>query len=234
MRSFRAVLSALALVPLLGGCAADLTQQDYRLAHPVAVEEKAAVALFARPAEGAALSPADRDRLGRLAEESLRRGAGTIEITAGARPGEEAAALAFAQTLADTLRAWGTGAVNVAVTGGADAAPPPGLAQVRVPVWEARVPECGKFERGLNPDYANAPHSNWGCSIQRNRALMVQNPADLVRARETSGRDGVRASTVLEKYGKGEATGAAKESISAGSASDVGASAGAKSAGGSK
>jgi pilus assembly protein CpaD len=228
MIPFRAVLSSLALVPLLGGCAADLVEHDYRLAHPIAVEEKAAVALFARPAEGAPLSPADRDRLGRLAEESLRRGAGAVEITVGAKPGEEAAAQAFAQTLADTLRAWGIGAVNVTVAAGADAVPRPGLAQVRVPVWEARAPECGKFDRGLNPDYANAPNSNWGCSIQRNKALMVQNPADLVRARETSGRDGGRATTVLEKYGKGEATGAARENASAGSTSSVGSSSGGK------
>lgn len=228
MISVRAVLSAVVLAPLLAGCAADLVDHDYRLAHPIAVEEKAAVALFARPAEGAPLSSADRDRLGRLAEESLRRGAGAVEITVGARPGEEAGAQAFAQTLADTLRAWGIGAVTVAVAGGADGVPQPGLAQVRVPVWEARAPECGTFERGLNPDYANAPNSNWGCSIQRNKALMVQNPADLVRARETTGRDGGRASTVLEKYGKGEATGAARENTSAGSTSSVGSSSGAK------
>ncbi|WP_235062966.1 CpaD family pilus assembly protein [Paramagnetospirillum caucaseum] len=228
MNPFRAVLSVLALSPLLGACAADLAEHDYRLSHPIAVEEKAAVALFARPAEGAALSAADRDRLGRLAEESLRRGAGPIQVSAGARPGEEDAALAFARTLADTLHAWGVGPVSVAVVGGADAVPQPGIAQVRVPVWEAKAPECGNFDRSLNPDYFNAPHSNWGCSIQRNKALMVQNPADLVRARETSGRDGGRAATVLDKYGKGEATGAARENTSAGSASSVGSSSGAK------
>ncbi len=222
MKTFRTILPVLFLVPLLAGCAADLAEHDYRLNHPIAVEEKAAVALFARPAGGASLSDADRDRLGRLAEESLRRGAGPVQVTAGARPGEEDAALAFAQTLADTLRAWGVGGVSVAVVGGADAVPQPGIAQVRVPVWEAKAPECGTFERGLNPDYGNAPHSNWGCSIQRNKALMVQNPADLVRARESSGRDGGRAGTVLDKYGKGEATGAAKEQSTGGSTSSVG------------
>lgn len=225
----------LALSPLLlGACAADLTEHDYRLAHPIAVEEKAAVALFVRPPQGAALSDADRDRLGRLAEESLRRGAGPVEVAAGARPGDEAGAGAFAQTLADTLRAWGVAQVNVSVAVGPDAVPPPGTAQVRVPVWQARAPECGTFERGLNPDHSNAPHSNWGCSIQRNKALMVQNPADLVRARESSGRDGFRAATVLEKYGKGEATGAAREVINAGSTSDVGASKGTKSSEGGR
>lgn len=232
MSPFRAIL---ALSPLLlGACAADLAEHDYRLAHPVTVEEKAAVALFTRPAKGATLPDADRDRLGRLAEESLRRGAGPVQVTAGARPGDEAAAQAFALTLADTLRAWGITQVETAIAVGPDAVPAPDTAQVRVPVWQARAPECGTFERGLNPDHSNAPHSNWGCSIQRNRALMVQNPADLVRARETSGRDGIRATTVLEKYGKGEATGAVRESINAGSTSDVGASKGTKSSEGGR
>ncbi|KIL99707.1 Flp pilus assembly protein CpaD [Paramagnetospirillum magnetotacticum MS-1] len=224
MTPFRAILATLVLMPVLAGCEADLAEHDYRLSHPIAVEEKAAVALFARPAPGAPLSDIDRDRLGRLAEESLRRGAGPIQITVGARTGEEADAQAFAQTLSDTMRAWGVGPVVVAVAGGADAVPQPGLAQVRVPVWEAKAPECGTFDRGLNPDYANAPHSNWGCSIQRNKALMVQNPADLVRARDTSGRDANRANDVLEKYGKGEATSSAREPITAGSTSAVGSS----------
>lgn len=222
---------ACALLPLLllAACGpADLAEQDYRLSHPIVVEEKAAVALFNRPAPGRPLSEIDRNRLGRLAEEGLRRGAGPVDITVGALPGDEVAAKGFGDTLADVLRDWGVGAVSVKVLAGPDSVPPPGTAQVRVPVWEARAPECGTFERGLNPDYSNAPHSNWGCSIQRNKALMVQNPADLVRARDSSGRDGWRADTVLEKYSRGEATGAAKEAASAGSTSNVGSSTGGK------
>ena len=87
MNPLRVLLPVLILAPLLGGCAADLAEHDYRLNHPIIVEEKAAVALFTRPADGRTLSAADRYRLGRLAEESLRRGAGPIEITVGAKPG---------------------------------------------------------------------------------------------------------------------------------------------------
>ena len=222
MRRAIAPVLILLLAPLLAACPADLSEHDYRLSHPIAVEEKAAVALFTRPADGQTLPAADRDRLGRLAEESLRRGAGPIQITVGARPGDEEAAQAFGQSLADTLRAWGAGGVTVAVATGAEPVPPAGIAQVRAPIWVAEAPECGTFERGLNPNQTNAPHSNWGCSIQRNKALMMQNPADLVRARDSSGRDANRATTVLDKYGKGDATGSTKEAISAGSTSSVG------------
>lgn len=46
-------------------------------------------------------------------------------------------------------------------------------------------------------------------AIERNRAMMMQNPNDLVQAREASGRSGARAADVQSKYGRGEATSAA-------------------------
>ncbi len=195
---------------LLAGCAeADLSEHDWRIAHPVAVERHAAVAVFDRPAEGAALSAFDRDRLGRLAAEHRRRGAGPVELVAGAN------AKAFAEQLAAEL----DGIEAKVVDGGAS----PDAVTLRVPIWTARVPECGTFERGINPDPHNAPNSNFGCSLARNRALMLQNPADLVRAREPTGRDGNRAADVLEKYGKGQATASQAESGGSTTVSTVGA-----------
>lgn len=65
-------------------------------------------------------------------------------------------------------------------------------------------------------------------AVERNRALMMQNPADLYRAREATGRDGNRSVDVLGKYGRGEATSSATESLSGGSVSSVGQSGGKK------
>jgi pilus assembly protein CpaD len=198
----RIVLAAV----LLTGCAgADLSEHDWRIAHPVAVERHAAVAVF----DGPTLSAFDRDRLGRLAAEHRRRGAGPVELVAGAN------AKGFAQLLAAEL----DGVEAMIVEGG----PSPDAVTLRVPIWTARVPDCGTFERGLNPDPHNAPNSNFGCSLVRNRALMLQNPADLVRAREPTGRDGNRAADVLEKYGKGQATASQAEAGGSATVSTVGA-----------
>lgn len=210
---------ALVLPLLLAGCPADMAEHDQRISHPLTAEQKAAVALFDRT-DGHGLSAFDRERLGRLAAESLKRGAGPIQITVGAKPGEETVERDFAQSLASALKDGGAAEIQVKVVTGAGQEP--GIAEVRVPVWVAVVPECGSFERGITPDYTNAPNSNWGCAIQRNMGLMVQNPADLIRAREASGRDANRASDVLGKYGKGEATGSATEAKSSGSTSSVG------------
>ena len=197
-----------------------LSQQDGHIAHPITAETRNALAVF----DGPDLSEFDRDRLKRLAAQSLRRGAGAVDIVVESKASGEDVAKNLAAQMVAVLKREGVRTVksSVVITESGD-----GSATVKVPVWEAVAPECGAFERGLNPDHDNAPHSNWGCSIQRNTALMVQNPADLVRARESSGRDANRAADVLAKYGRGEATSSALESKTAGSTSDVGSSSGA-------
>lgn len=220
--------SAALITLLLTACAADMSEHDQRISHPVTAEQRAAVALFDRPGAGGALTNFDRDRLVRLAGESLKRGAGPVQITAGAKLGEEQVEQDFAQTLAGILKTGGAADVLVKVVAGGDSGPGAGVAEVRVPVWVAVVPDCGTFDRGITPDPTNAPNSNWGCSVQRNRGLMVQNPADLIRAREASGRDANRSGDVLGKYGRGEATSSAIEPTKAGTTSSVGSAGGGK------
>ena len=214
------IASLSVMVLVLAGCAAEMVEHDPRISQPLTAEQKSAVAVFDRPTDGAGLSVFDRERLTRLAAESLRRGAGPVVITTGAKPGQEAVEQDFAQGLANYLKSDGVAEVQVKLVTGAEVTA--GAAEVRVPIWVAVLPECGTFDRGITPDHSNAPNSNWGCSVQRNRGLMVQNPADLIRAREASGRDANRSGDVLGKYGRGEATGSAAEAINQGSTSSVG------------
>jgi len=50
----------------------------------------------------------------------------------------------------------------------------------------------------------NLPYWNLGCSMQRNLAAMVEEPADLVQPRGESPAYTARRSVMLEKYRKGE------------------------------
>lgn len=209
-RTARPALPLLLALALAACAPGELSRHDPDLRHQPAVERHAAVAVFDRPAGDGALSDYDRRRLVRLADEHARRGAGPMVIATADRALGEMLRAALAETGAD---------IEMKV---ADVADAPGTAIVRAPVWVARVPECGTFSPGLNPDFDNAPNGNWGCAVNRNRALMLQNPGDLVRARESSGRDGVRAADVLGKYGKGEATSSQAEPNSAASVSTIG------------
>ena len=216
----KTVLSFITLLTglLLASCEpAVLQDQDFRISHPLTAQKQDAVAVF----DGPILSEFDHDRLRRMAAESLRRGAGTLEITVQAPPGGEPDAKQFADSLTRELRFQGIHEITLSLRTERDASLE---AIVHAPVWVAVVPGCGTFERGMNPDHANAPNSNWGCSVQRNTALMLQNPADLVRARDSSGRDANRAADVLLKYGKGQATSSDAEKQTSGSTSTVGSS----------
>lgn len=192
MTRFPAIL---ALLPVLAGCA-DLTKEDARLGHPVGVELRALHAeLVPETANG--FSAGQTDQLRRIAGEAQRRAAGAATVSSGDP--------AWSHRVAEQLRRNGAGTVIEAQGEGPAAA-------IDIPVWQAVPPTCGDFgEFGVNPDYDNAPNLNWGCSMQHNIAVMVQDPADLVRARTASGRDGNRSADVLDKYGRGQATSSAPE-----------------------
>lgn len=191
MRRFWRLAAALTLT----ACApVDLAEQDPRQRFAVTVEQAAAQAVIANP-----LSATDVAVLKDLALEHRKRSAGavTIEFAKGE--------VEFADQVVARLAELGVPA-NPVPTGTTA-----GTALVRVPVWVARVPECGGWSEPVNPDFRNQTSTNFGCAMTRNIGLMVQNPADLERAREASGRDGNRAVDVLTKYGQGKPTAAQAE-----------------------
>lgn len=216
------LLAAFALVALAACAPAQQDRADFdpheRFRNTV--EKREAVAVVTAGPD-AALGATDRAVIADLAREHLRRGAGMVAV-AVAFGGDEAPARAFAGRIKAALDEAGVEAVALSM------APQPGAgaisARIGVPVWVARVPECGAWDRPLNPDYHNQNTDNLGCAITRNIGLMVSNPADLERARDATGRSGVRSADVLGKYGEGKATASkAEDSKPAATLSAVGA-----------
>lgn len=76
------------------------------------------------------------------------------------------------------------------------------------------VPECGFWDRESSHDKTNTNQPNFGCSIQRNIGLMIDNPRDLIEPRKTTAtRDATRSSVVLKAYRAGQATGAIRARV---------------------
>lgn len=182
-------LIALAAAAGLSACAADMAEYDPHQRFQVKVESATATASVAVP-----LNATDAQVVRDLAAEHLRRGAGAVTV-AGA--GAEAVAAALGEA--------GVPATRLNVTAGE------GATTIRVPVWVAKVPECGQWQADPTADHANQNTDNFGCAVTRNIGLMVSDPADLVRSRQPSGRDGNRAVDVLTKYGEGKNTGSQSE-----------------------
>jgi pilus assembly protein CpaD len=103
------------------------------------------------------------------------------------------------------------------------------LATVRLnyPKVSAEAGPCGLWPADLGPTYEaghfeNKPYWNLGCSMQRNLAAMVDNPADLVQPRGESPSYAPRRAAVLDKYRKGESTATNYPNATQGKISDIG------------
>jgi pilus assembly protein CpaD len=76
--------------------------------------------------------------------------------------------------------------------------------------YVAEAPTCGYWPTNLANQRDNANYPNFGCANQRNLAVMVANPADLIGPRTESDRLSDRRDVVMGKYVKGEHSGADK------------------------
>jgi pilus assembly protein CpaD len=192
---------------------ASAVPEDYRLRHPIAIQEAdRSVVLFVGHARGG-LSEAQRTDVAGLARSWVAEGTGAIIVdvpvsTSNARAAESAAREARA-----LLEAGGVprDAIKLRHYTPYDMRT---LATVRLtyPKMTAVTGPCGVWPESLgpsitNPSYLeNKSYYNFGCAYQRNMAAMVANPSDLVQPRPETPAYTVRRTEGFEKYRKGTTT----------------------------
>jgi pilus assembly protein CpaD len=76
--------------------------------------------------------------------------------------------------------------------------------------YVANPPPCGNWPTNLGREPDNLPYENFGCATQRNLAVMVANPADLLGPRSETPRSSERRSYTWDRYIQGQTTGAQK------------------------
>ena len=128
----------------------------------------------------------------------------TVSVPSGS-PNEVAALHAVAD-LRQLLSEYGLDDTRVTIqpyhTEG-DHHPPIKLSYAR---FVAEGPECGQFPANISKDDRNLPYHNFGCSLQRNFAAQVANPADLLGPRTMTPAVGERRDVIWDKFIKGEST----------------------------
>jgi pilus assembly protein CpaD len=216
-----ALLGALAgLSVALGGCnytsgevVTASVPDDYRLRHPIAVEEtNHLIVIFVGHARGG-LSASQRADVMGLARTWVREGTGAIVAdvpvdTANAR----AAASAFHEIQA-VLAAGGVPAHGITLHH-YHPDDPQTLPTIRLsyPKISAVAGPCGLWPADIGPSVLdpgynqNKQYYNFGCANQRNLAAMIDNPADLEQPRSETPAYTARRSEAFEKYRKGEPT----------------------------
>jgi pilus assembly protein CpaD len=235
LRALRTVGALAGIATVLGACnhtnevLATNAPDDYRLRHPIAIEEaNRSVVLFVGQARGG-LSTAQRSDVMGLAQIWLHEGTGAITADVPVdTPNARAAAEAMREVRA-TLASAGVPPRGILVRN-YHPQDPRQLATIRLtyPKIVATVGPCGLWPEDLGPSvknpgyFANREYYNYGCSYQRNMAAMIDNPSDLVQPRAETPAYTMRRAEAFLKYRTGTSSATAYPESDRAKLSDTG------------
>jgi pilus assembly protein CpaD len=186
---------------------------DYRLRHPIAIQEAdRSVVIFIGHARGGLSGPQRADVMG-LAQLWLQEGTGAIIADMPVGTSNARAAADSMHEIQALLAAAGVPPRGLVVR---DYHPddPRQMATIRLnyPKISAVAGPCGLWPEDLGPSikdkgyFENKPYYNFGCAYQRNMAAMIDNPSDLVQPRTETPAYTMRRTEGFEKYRKGSPT----------------------------
>ena len=181
--------------------------EDYRLRHPIAIEEaNKSIVVFVGQGRGGLSAEQRADVIG-LARAWLHEATGAINV-------DVPVGTPNARMAADSMR-------EIHALLGAAGVPPRGMvvrqyhpenprhmAAIRLsyPKIAAEAGPCGLWPEDIGPSiknksyFENKQYYNFGCAFQRNMAAMIDNPSDLVQARPETPPDMMRRSAAFQKY----------------------------------
>jgi pilus assembly protein CpaD len=181
--------------------------------HPVLVSQEPTI-LNLRVASGSeGLTPSQRGRVMDFINHNRAGDAGNSRFVISAPAGSrnEGAAMDAADDVHRLMLASGYSESSI-VTEAYQASGRDAPLRVSYMRYVANPPECGRdWSENLARTYQNTPYPDFACSSQRNLAVMVANPADLLGPRTMSPRDANRRDNMYDKYVKGQPLGAAAE-----------------------
>lgn len=186
---------------------------DYRLRHPIAVQEaNRSIVIFVGSARGGLSAPQRADVLG-LARIWLQEATGAIVVDVPVdTPNARAAADSYREIRA-LLTARGVPSRGITLHH-YHPDDPGAFAAIRLsyPKISAVAGPCGLWPDDLGPSILNGNYNenkhyqNFGCATQRNLAAMIDNPSDLEQPRSETPAYTARRNIAFDRYRKGTAT----------------------------
>lgn len=186
---------------------------DYRLRHPIAIQEAdRSVVIFVGQGRGG-LSASQRADVAGLAQTWVREGTGAIVADVPVDTPNARAATETIREIQGLLARSGVPSRGITLRHYRPNDPRM-LATIRLsyPRIAAVAGPCGLWPEDLGPSIMNRgysenrPYHNFGCATQRNLAAMVDNPSDLVQPRPETPAYTERRTAAFEKYRKGTTT----------------------------
>lgn len=181
--------------------------------HPIMVSQQPANFNLVVPRGSQGLTPAQRAEVLNFASRYRASDSGNSRLIVSAPSGSanEVASMNAAQEVHALLVDSGFSDADIAVEAYHEEGN--GAAPVRISYmrYVAEGPSCGSnWSENLASSPKNTVAPNHGCANQRNLAAMIANPADLLGPRTEGPRYSERRDTVMNKWVKGDTTGAQK------------------------
>jgi pilus assembly protein CpaD len=219
-RAFRIAGALVGLAVVLGACThtddavtTASIPDDYRLRHPIAIQEAdRSVVIFIGHARGGLSAEQRADVMG-LAQTWLHEATGAINADLPVDTPNARAAADSMREVQSLLAAAGVPPRGLVIHR-YHPEDPRQMATIRLnyPKITAVAGPCGLWPEDLGPSikdksyFENKSYYNFGCAYQRNMAAMVDNPSDLVQPRTETPAYTPRRSEAFEKYRKGTVT----------------------------
>ena len=212
VRAGLALLTVLLLGTCLGGCLqsprfqAPFTLANPNQRYPIAVKQGETTLDLAVYSGSSGLNPSQRAQLYDFLADYKQQSADQLLIRAPSGGPNETAAMRAYDDVRAAMRHAGIKPSAVAVEpyyfGGDPAAP------IRVSFLQvvAVPPDCPDWSENIARDPQNMPFTNMGCATQRNLAVAVANPRDLIDSRGETPRSSERRDVVWSKYVNGQPT----------------------------
>ena len=235
-RTLRIALALTGLSVMLGACnttgdvvTTQTVPTDYRMRHPIAVQEaKRSIVIFVGKARGGLSAPQQADVMG-IARDWVREGTGSVVVDVPTNAANSRAAAATYHEIRAVLSSGGV--PSRAIVEHTYRPDDPGLLptiRLSYSRMAAVAGPCGLWPEDLGPSIVdpgyneNQPYFNFGCATQRNLAAMIDNPADLEQPRAETPAYTARRDIAFDRYRKGSATSSAYPDADKAKLSDTG------------
>lgn len=209
-----AMLAVLILAAPLGGCLSDgpRFQAPFTLANPnerwpIQVKPGEATLDLVVNRGAAGLTQVQQSQLRAFLWDYRNQRAERLMVRAPSGGANETAAMHAFNDVRRTLRQTGIDPGSVLLEtyyASWDRSAPLRLSYLRI---VAKAPDCPDWSEDIGRDPQNMPWPNMGCATQRNLAMSVADPNDLIEPKSETLRSSERRDVVWGKYVNGNATG---------------------------
>jgi len=182
---------------------------DYRLRHPITLQESKRTLQLLIGSNRGELNPTQRAQVLAFGLGWKRAATGGIVVERPVGSSNEQAAADAMREIVSILSAAGLPPQSIAVQTyqaiGLNLPP----VRVSYPKIVAQAGPCGLWPHDIGPSFnrdyfENQPPWNYGCATQRNLAAEVADPSDLIQPRSETPAYTMRRTTVIQKYTAGQ------------------------------